>query len=160
MQADSPYLHFQSKDFQRYIDFTSLRYFLTAITENKLCIATENQVIILNGIETFGSNSFDEDYESVQALIEFNESSGAPTVVCWLSSDILCIGFEQGDIVCVDSDGTVIREYRFLESPVRALRISAKSSNSVSTENEEFVNLKSHSCLWILYEGGELFVVC
>lgn len=152
-------LLFDLSDFIDQIDVQSIRTFLFAVSNEKIAIATRNHVIISSGrrssitstaTDNNNSNSFNydiNDINDIRILLEPQERFGSPSALKWITDDVICIGFESGDLCCYGDNGYHILEQKFNDSSVQSIKVC----------HSELPNMGPG--LWILYESGFLISI-
>lgn len=128
-------------------ELSNLRLLLISLSEDKIGIVASNKLIITQGF--LGKRSSLDWETPSQTTVEFDEEYGRASALKWLSSDVICVGFENGCIACFLFDGTFIFEYSGHNSQVQSLRVSNK---------ELYPGMGTG--LWILYEEGVMMMVC
>jgi hypothetical protein len=127
-------------------ELNNLRFLLISLSEDKIAIVTTNKLVITQG---FMGKRTSLDWETPsQTIVEFDEEYGRASALKCLSSDVVCVGFENGSIACFLCDGTCIFEFHGHPSQVQALRVSNK---------ELYPGMGIG--LWILFEEGMLMTV-
>ena len=143
---------FNFEDLVDFVDFSSFRFLLTALSANKIAIATSRYLIIVEDNarldqkseahnNTFPPSTSSED-ERLQTVVEFGEVSGRPTAIAWIAPEIVCVGFESGGLSCFNPFGDTITEIEFANFPVAAIH-TYRSQDPKVTEQE----------VWALYEN-------
>ena len=112
-----------------------------------LGFATDKFLILTDNWEEKDRSSANTDND-VKIALEFNEDSGRPTALTWITDDVICVGFETGVIVCFDCEGEEIFEYKGQDSEVQSIRVESEANNG-----------NNESILWVLYENGYLVSV-
>jgi hypothetical protein len=127
-------------------ELTNFRFVLISLSEDRIALVTSNKLIVTQG---FLGKRTQLDWETPsQTIVEFDEEYGRATALKWLTSDVVCVGFENGCIACFLHDGTFIFEYQGHTSQVQSLRVSNK---------ELYTGMGVG--LWILFEDGMLMTV-
>ena len=103
---DSVKLVFNLRNLSEYIDPSSFRSYIIALNDNKLAISTQRCLIITNGSYSMLENS-DQWDSPIQTCIEYDQQIQRASAMKWLSSEIVCIGFESGTLACFHIDGLV-----------------------------------------------------
>ena len=81
-------------------------------------------------------------------MLEFNEDSGRATCIQWIiEGAVVSVGFESGLLVCFNSKGEEIFEFKGNNTSVQSIKVA-------STEVH-----KNEASIWILYEGGYIVSV-
>lgn len=128
---------FNFEDLSSFIDFTSFRFLLTALSSNKIAIATSRYLIIVED-----NARLDQDDERLQTVVEFGEVSGRPTAITWISPETVCVGFESGGLSCFNPYGDTMAEIEFSNSPVAAIHTYPSADPKVAEQE-----------VWALYEN-------
>ena len=126
-----------------------------AAGECTIAIATETHLLLSDNAATMkengnGSLSSSNRPDAAgggcsQIVLEFDERFGRPTALEWVSSQVVCVGFESGYFSCYTYDGMTLLEERFDSTPLNAIKL-------YSFGGEE-------QCVWLLYESSVLVSV-
>lgn len=136
---------FDLSDLNEYIDLSSFRFMLVAITGTKIAIATSRYLVIMEEIPITINNN---EKDKIQTVVEFGEISGRPTAIQWLNDNVLCIGFETGALTCFNDFGETISEQEFCNSPLMAIHVLPSIDPTTNTQH-----------IWALFENGFLISV-
>lgn len=147
----------------RYFDPAQMKQYLVAISSQSdttnefmdsippIAFATSKCLIIMN------STRVNDD--GIQTVVEFQQSLGYPSALCWLNSKILSVGFEKGYFIIFNLQGECILEERFHESLVANIKVANNKCNSWNSHVDDSVKDNNGIEIWILYEDG-LLVTC
>ena len=132
---------------------TSLHSYCVAFSSSclRMAIATTKHLIMTDDVHFEQRGSTESLGPTVETVFEFGTESGTPSVLRWITDDVVCCGFSSGDFACFDVDGVGLIEQRCDESSVQSLRIS--ESSLIPTLSAPVM------CLWILHESGVLAIV-
>mmetsp|Transcript_7663 Transcript_7663/g.11361 ORF Transcript_7663/g.11361 Transcript_7663/m.11361 type:complete len:1220 (-) Transcript_7663:1557-5216(-) len=148
MQDGEPCV-FDLEELREYIDLSSFRFMLVAVSEDKIAVATSRYLVIMEEDGVIAANDEgDEERDKVQTVVEFGQTSGRPTAIQWITSDTLCVGFESGAMTCFNDFGETVSENEFSTSALVSIRVLPNPDPAVSGQ-----------VVWALYESGYLISV-
>jgi hypothetical protein len=152
---DISFCQFNCENLKRYLEVdVSLHQYLLAFapTCERLAIATSRHLLLTDDVRFLEAGDGPNEGAMIETVFEFSEDAGAPTVLRWVTEDVVCCGFSSGDFACFDCDGAGLIEQRCDESPVVSLRVA--SSRLIPGSNGAPI-----PCLWILHKSGILAIV-
>lgn len=124
------------------IDFSRFSYYPSAIYDNRIAIATDTLIVILQKSNLPNATKFvTEEYETVR--FENIEEDDRVSLLFWIEENKICVGFESGLLVCYSLRGEIFR-FHGTTSPIQQIRILDDNGKKK---------------LWLLYEEGLLIMV-
>jgi hypothetical protein len=148
-QQDDIQCVFDLEELRPYVDLSSFRFMLVALSGTKVAIATYRYLIIMEEDNVLsGNDEGDEEHDKIQTVVEFGEVSGCPTSIEWINGSILCVGFETGALTCFNDFGETISEHEFSSCPLVAIHVLPSLDPAAKGPN-----------IWALYENGYLISV-
>lgn len=131
------------------IDLSRFRLHKIAINANQLAIATSSHLIISGNTTKSKSDIFSKS-NSLRVVYSFDDKFGfsSPSALIWLSSSLVCIGFESGTMICVTTNGNLVTQFPCTDGSIQSFKISSNVLEGFGSPS-----------LWILYETGVFRVV-
>jgi hypothetical protein len=125
-------------------------YFII-VSNEKIAIATRSHIIISSGkkdtIDNNNNFNLNTNDFSIRILLEPQERYGYPSALKWITDDVICVGFESGDLCCYGDNGYPIIEQKFNDSSVQSIKVCHSELPDMGPG------------LWILYESGFLLSI-
>lgn len=137
MEPTASKLIYDLVDFKSYLDLNRFHFNLIAMNGLLLAISTD-RCLILTDDET--------EQQSIKVAIEYDESLGFASALAWITTEIICVGFENGTIVCFTFEGKQIFQFRGHSSPVKSIKLYEIAS-------------RGNPSIWIMFEGGYLISI-
>lgn len=141
-----------------FIDFNRIQYYPSEFSPDHsvLAIAGNSHLILLTlstvgeggggaGGEGDEANLLESEEEGSSSIaLGFDQDAGLPTLLCWIDSKTICIGFDSGLLTGFDVHGQELFVFRGSTTATRALRFTVE---------------KEGLRLWCLYEEKMLLTV-
>jgi hypothetical protein len=126
------------------INLSRFSFYHVALNGLNLAIATDQKLLLTD----YYSCGIEYNTGSMKVLLDFSDELLKPSCLLWISTNIVCVGFESGLIVCFNAiTGNDIFQYTGSKSSVQSMKLCdleiANYGNSV----------------WILYECGTIISV-
>ena len=153
---------FDLRDVEAYADFARFRFHLVAISQPALssaqpdgttaaadsagecviAIATEKHLLLSDNAAAIQSRSGSASSSGAssginQIVLKWDERFGRPTALEWVSSQIVCVGFESGYFSCYTCDGLTLIEERLDTSPLNSIKLHSFGSGDGSSGSDE-----------------------
>lgn len=126
------------------IDINRFRLYKVALYGNQLAIATYSHLIISDLVFTKSESRTN----TLHVVYSFDYRIGLPSALIWLSTSLICIGFESGTMICVTTNGDVVTKFPCNDGSIQSFKISSNVLEGFGSPS-----------LWILYETGVFRVV-
>jgi hypothetical protein len=113
--------------FREYLNLNDFRFKFFVPNTGKIAVANDDYLVITDGIvidendKRSGKKREKNDikrekkYDDINTVIEFNEVSGKPTTITWVTERVICVGYDTGVTACFDIDGNTLFEKKFTQ---------------------------------------------
>ena len=129
-------------------DQLSLKSHIFATYENKFAILTRNSLVVVESSTYLTLGNGQNNLTTLLLVHKLDEDFGIPSSVIWLSSSVLCIGFDTGMLLCASIDGSILLKFPCADGSVQSFKISTNTMEGLGSPT-----------LWILYETGIFRIV-
>mmetsp|Transcript_30783 Transcript_30783/g.29399 ORF Transcript_30783/g.29399 Transcript_30783/m.29399 type:complete len:136 (+) Transcript_30783:61-468(+) len=96
--------------FSEYIHLKDFKSILFVPYAGKIAVTNDSFLVISDGFSLDKITKKISKNEGINTVIEFNEDSGIPTAMIWMTATVVCVGYDSGIVACFDIDGNTLFE--------------------------------------------------
>jgi hypothetical protein len=121
------------------------KFYLIDIWESrKLALSSQEKLLVTDSATSLSTISECQ----IQIIMEYNfENSTSPTSLRWVRNDAVCVGFDNGTLICFTEDGSILFEYDGFGLSIQSMRVFESSFH------------RNQIGLGVIYENGSLTIV-